>query len=84
MIVRFLPQAERELDDAIAFYEEQMAGLGGKFLSNLQETIELIRSTPMGWRKIAEHTRRINIKRFPYLILHIVNGDEVTVTCIAH
>jgi len=31
MTVRFLSQAECELDDAIAFYENQMTGLGIKF-----------------------------------------------------
>jgi plasmid stabilization system protein ParE len=84
MIVRLLPQAELELDDAIAFYEEQLEGLGRRFFSSVQETIGLIQCTPMGWRLIAKHTRRINIKRFPYLILYIVDGDEAIVTSVAH
>jgi len=57
MIVRFLPQAECELDDAIAFYENQMTGLGMNFFSQIQKTIQLLSRTPLGWRLITEHTQ---------------------------
>lgn len=84
MKVYFLSPADQELDDAYVYYEDQMAGLGLRFFNEVSRTIELIQRTPMAWRKVAEHTRRINIKRFPYFILYIFEKNTIFITCIAH
>jgi plasmid stabilization system protein ParE len=82
--VILIPPADKELEDAITFYNEQLVGLGDQFYQEFASTIDLLRRTPFGWRKIGENTRRINIKRFPYLILYVVDKDNILVTCIAH
>ena len=46
MTVRFLPEAETELDDAIAYYEVQLAGLGREFAAEVQAGLARIEEFP--------------------------------------
>ena len=84
MRVYFISPADKELEDAFQYYEEQMHGLGDKFIEDFLYTVDLITRTPFAWRKISKNTRRINVKRFPYLILYIVEEPNVFITCVAH
>ena len=43
MKVRFLTLARQELDDAVAWYNEQVAGLGYDFLDELDRAVRRIR-----------------------------------------
>ncbi|MBD3376033.1 type II toxin-antitoxin system RelE/ParE family toxin [candidate division KSB1 bacterium] len=84
MNVYLLSPADRELEDAINLYNEHFQGLGDKFFDEFIKTINLLKQTPFGWRKVGKNTRRINLKRFPYLILYIVTDEQILITCIAH
>jgi toxin ParE1/3/4 len=84
MNIILLPPSDTELQDAIDFYDDQMAGLGGRFYQSFLETVSHIEAEPDLWRKIGENTRRINISRFPYLILYVRHQENILVTCIAH
>ena len=84
MSVILLPPAEVELQDAIDFYNDQMTGLGDQFYSAFQKTIRYIEATPTSWRKVGRHTRRINITRFPFLLLYVCDEKDIVITCIAH
>ncbi len=84
MNVVLLPPADQELDDAYQYYDEQFPGLGNRFVDEFGNTTELLATTPYGWRLISKNTRRINLTRFPYLILYVVEDDTIFITCIAH
>jgi len=84
MNVFLIPPADRELDDAIEYYNDQLPGLGDQFYTSFQDTVRYIVQEPQAWRKIGKHTRRINIKRFPYLILYVLHEQDLFITCIAH
>ena len=43
---RLLPEAERELDHALAWYEEKRAGLGNRFLKDFTATLKRARRMP--------------------------------------
>ncbi|MGR3318011.1 MAG: type II toxin-antitoxin system RelE/ParE family toxin [Candidatus Anammoxibacter sp.] len=84
MNVILLPPSDKELDDAIEYYETQLTELGQRFYNEFEKTICLLNQLPYAWRKVGKHTRRINIKKFPYLILYVIEGDFILITCIAH
>jgi hypothetical protein len=46
MKVEFLVPAQKEVDAAVVWYEEQVSGLGQKFLDDLDRTIRRIHSFP--------------------------------------
>jgi len=84
MNVKILTPASQELREAFDYYEEQLKGLGKRFISSFEDSIRLIQKIPFGWRKISKNTRRINLKNFPYLILYVIDGDTIIITFICH
>ena len=79
-----LPPSDIELDQAIKYYEIKTEGLGQDFYSDFLHTIELIESFPLAWTKVGSHTHKIHLKRFPYMLLYIINGNNLLISCIAH
>ena len=66
------------------FYEEKREGLGHDFLLCLEEALDKVQRNPLNYRKIHRELRRIPIRRFPYRIFYLVQGQEVIVTAIFH
>ena len=84
MNIILIPPSDKELEEAIDYYNDQMFGLGEQFYDSFLSSIAYISIAPDVWRKVGKNTRRINIKRFPYLILYVLDGNNILITCIAH
>lgn len=84
MNIILIPPSDKELEEAIGYYNDQMPGLGEQFYGAFLLTVDYISVAPNAWRKVGNNTRRINIKRFPYLILYVLDGNDILITCIAH
>jgi hypothetical protein len=84
MSVILVPPVTDELQDAIVFYNDQLAGLGDRFYLTFRNAAGLIDQNPELWRKVGEHTRRANLGWFPYFLLYVINGADILVTCVAH
>ncbi|ARV59034.1 plasmid stabilization system protein [Nostocales cyanobacterium HT-58-2] len=78
-------EARKELDTAIAYYEEQKPGLGLDLLSEVEKVLENIQQNPnLGTPHKIEGVRRYAIKRFPYLIFYVELEEVIWVVAIAH
>lgn len=66
MNLRFLSIASRELDEAVAWYNEQAEGLGLEFLFEVDKAARRIASYPLSCQEIALGLRRCLLARFPY------------------
>ncbi len=84
MRVVFLLAAEKEIEQAIGFYEGQLEGLGGRFYDEVEEAVELIQKYPEGFYKIGHHTRKCLLKYFPYILLYVFEEDAIIITAVAH
>ena len=84
MNIILIPPSDKELEEAIDYYNDQMFGLGEQFYNAFLSSVAYISIAPDVWRKVGKNTRRINIKRFPYLILYVLDGNNILITCIAH
>jgi len=84
MSIILIPPADKELEEAILYYNDQLSGLGDQFYNAFLATTNYLSQAPDAWRKIGRNTRRINIKRFPYLVLYVIDGEDILITCIAH
>ena len=84
MNVILIPPADKELDEAVKYYNEQFQGLGYGFYEEFISTCNFISKLPHSWRKVGQNTHRINIRKFPYLLLYVVDEKNVLITCIAH
>ena len=78
------PQAAREALRAFHWYEQEREGLGGEFLREVDGVLELTRGRPSAGRPIGSRTRRALLRRFPYLVLYVVEPDRLVITGILH
>ena len=84
MRVRFLVPAQQELDDAVAWYDQQADGLGNEFLDELDRVIRRVVAYPLSALEIESGLRRGLLARFPYGIIFGLDGDTVVVVAVAH
>ena len=84
MSVRLLEPAEQELDEAIAYYNEQVAGLGDAFLLEALKVFDLIQQYPYAWHQLDEGIRWCRLNRFPYTIVYAASDAEILVLSVAH
>ena len=84
MNVRVLEIAQRELDEAVSYYNGQVAGLGDVFLLEAVAAIERIRRFPDAWHPLGENVRRCRFRRFPYGLIYHADESGVLVVAVAH
>lgn len=84
MKVRFLTLAQQELDDAVAWYNEQAAGLGQEFLDELDRVVRRAVTFPMSCPEIEPGVRRCLLARFPYGLIYGVDRKTIVVVAMAH
>jgi plasmid stabilization system protein ParE len=82
--LRFLTLAQRELDDAVAWYNEQAAGSGQEFLDELDRVARRAVTFPMSCPEIEPGLRRCLLARFPYGLIYGVDGETLVVVAVAH
>ena len=76
--------AERELDEAVAYYNAERLGLGAAFLKEIQRCVQSILDNP-GAAPVAEgHVRRRLTRRFPYAVLYSIRPVEIRVLAVMH
>jgi plasmid stabilization system protein ParE len=79
MNVRFLDIAQRELDEAVEYYNAESPGLGEQFLLEVLRTLERIKQYPEAWHPFTQNTRR-----FPYGVVYQILASELLIVAIAH
>jgi len=84
MRIRFLGVAQREVDDATAWYDEREEDLGRDFLDELDRVIRRIKLFPSASTEIDPGIRRCLLARFPYGVVYGIDEDLVVVIAVAH
>ena len=84
MRIRFLEAAQREVDDAVAWYDERDEDLGRDFLDELDRVIRRIKSFPLASTEIEPGIRRCLLARFPYGLIYGIDEDLIIVIAVSH
>ena len=84
MDVLVSPEARREIEDARAFYELQLPGLGEEFEQALSAAISRLRVWPLAFPVEREPIRRLVMSRFPFKLLYSVESDHIYLIALAH
>ena len=82
MIYSFHPEAESELDLAVAFYEDCEAGLGEAFSEEIYAAVRRILRFPESWPPYSHRSRRCLCNRFPYSIIYKLRNDEIVIYAV--
>lgn len=78
----FHPAAEKELNDAVDYYNECQSGLGLEFAKEIYHTIQNILSYPNSWAPLSENTRRCLINRFPYGVIYQTISEGILIIAV--
>lgn len=80
----FHPDAEKEFDEAIAYYNGCQNGLGLEFAQEVYLAIQKILSFPHAWDPLSANTRRCLTNRFPCGVIYQITDEEVYIIAIMH
>jgi len=79
------PEANRDIDAAAHWYEEQQAGLGIDFLDELEVMLTYLESNPFLFQAFSDSFRQAPLHRFPYVVIYrIEEPDTVVVLAVFH
>ena len=86
MIVRleFKRLAEAEIAEAFAWYDQDGIENGAAFLAELERVERFIRLNPLLYPKVEGDIHRANLRRFPYALFYVVDGDTISVLSCFH
>jgi len=76
--------AERDIAQAVADYEAIATGLGGMFLARTDAAIAAIRRAPEGCRKSHGEYRHLVLRRFPFGVFYVFDGETVSVVAVVN
>lgn len=76
------PLAETEISAAAKWYELQQHGLGNRFIDELENLVYYIGLNPALFPQKYKQVRQAPMKRFPYVILFIVEQKQVFITSV--
>ena len=79
-----LHEAEIELWEAVAYYEERCPGLGLDFARDAKTAVEVIEEHPFRYAQREDGTRRVLLTRFPFLIVYTVEREQLWIIAFAH
>jgi len=80
----FHPDAEKEFNEAIVYYNEFQNGLGLEFTREIYMAIQNILSFPCAWASLSANTRRCMANRFPYGVIYQVTDEEAFIIAVMH
>ena len=80
----FHHQAETDLIAAAEFYEASRPGLGAEFITEVEEATRALRSYPKIGHRFSRRLRRVLVRRFPYGLLHRLEGEVILIVAVAH
>ncbi len=88
--VVFHPDARADLLEARQFYENQAAGLGARFVDEVDLVVQLIQAHPeLGApygspERSTMPLRRWSLHRFPFYLVYTIEDDSIIVLATAH
>jgi plasmid stabilization system protein ParE len=82
--VEFRGEATQDLVEACEWYESERVGLGHEFLVAVAAAVSGLRREPARFQIVKRRTRRVLVKRFPYMLLFVVQEKSILITAVFH
>ena len=80
----FHPDIENEVKASYEWYQNQAAGLGEDFLTELETAYQAIIELPNTWPKFQKGFRRFLLSKFPFSVIYRFNRETVYVVAVMH
>ena len=77
-------EAESELTETHDWYETRSTGLGSEFLLSVDACFNSILRTPQIYPVVYNNLRRALLRRFPYQVFFLEEGERIVVLAVFH
>ena len=84
MRVEFHPEAATELTEQALFYEARAAGLGFRFIVEVENAVEILLSHPQIGSELNGIFRCFILNNFPFTLIYKIEPDKVWIMAVAH
>lgn len=84
LMVVFRPAARAEFDDAALWYDERRAGLGARFVGEIERAIDLAAKHPDRYPVKHDAIRCVRVRRFPYSVFYLAETERIVVLAVFH
>lgn len=78
----FKDLANNEVVEAFQYYEDQLEGLGERFLIELDNAIVSINRTPNGFQNFHNGTKQIPLEVFPYVVIYKLEESTLVIFAV--
>jgi toxin ParE1/3/4 len=82
--VQFHPAAFAELVQTASRYDDELAGLGAEFTEEVDRLLRRLHLYPELGTPSSQDTRRLLLRRFPYMLVYRIRDSDVVVLAVAH
>lgn len=82
--LRILPAVFNDTVEAADWYDDQLAGLGSRFMDSFYAALPELTQNPLVYRPVYREFRRILLKPFPYAAYFRLHGDATVVVLVFH
>jgi toxin ParE1/3/4 len=80
---RFLEEADAEFQENIRYYDEQVAGLGDKFIADVEAAITSIRTYPQSGAPVSRNLRKRVLRVFKHNIFYVSTPEDIVIVAVA-
>jgi hypothetical protein len=84
MTLEFHPAAQKELFEALTYYDNINSDLGNRFALAFEQALGRIDQFPEAWQQLSNNSHRCRISNFPYGIVYQIRPEGIWVTAIMH
>jgi len=82
--IEFIEAAKLDFKDTFQWYESKIIGLGDEFVHSLNSAVKKIRANPFQCQLQYGEIRKTLLKRFPYQVIYLIEGDKIIVLGVIH
>jgi plasmid stabilization system protein ParE len=84
MQARFLSLAEAEVNEAVAYFDEQRPGLGDRFEQDLWAAVSFVSEHPLSGKPLSKLGRKFRLRTFRYNLIYVIGELEIVIVAVAH
>jgi toxin ParE1/3/4 len=83
-VLQVHPDARREFNDAVDYYERESPGLGLIFTDEVDTGFSRIRQYPGAALQVTNDVRKLVLAKFPYSLIYETREDSLRILAVAH
>lgn len=80
----FRSVAAREFEAAVLWYDQQKAGLGARFVEEVDRKLAEVLRHPEAFRAVRGEVRRAIVRGFPYSLHFRIEAQQIVVLAVFH